>query len=155
MAIDTMERHHLKFDLSMKTLTGESVWAHSAVLPGRFLYSLIFIFSSFAHFRKPTIDFAASQGVPLAQYLVPLSGLIALIGGLSILIGYRARWGALLIMLFLIPVTLTMHNFWAVADPMQAQIQQIMFMKNLSILGGALLIFYFGAGPMSVDGMKR
>ena len=82
---------------------------------------------------------------------VPLSGIIALLGGVSILLGYKARYGAWLIVLFLVPVTLTMHNFWAVTDPVQAGMQKIMFLKNLSMLGAALMITYLGSGPMSLD----
>ncbi|HXH19695.1 MAG TPA: DoxX family protein [Chitinophagales bacterium] len=44
-----------------------------------------------------------------------------------------------------------MHNYWAVTDPAMAQIQQAMFMKNISMLGSALLIAYFGSGPFSLD----
>jgi putative oxidoreductase len=122
-----------------------------AVPVGRLLYVLIFLMSSLGHFSPQVIGYAAQQGVPMAGLLVPFSGLIALAGGLSILFGYRARIGAGLLVLFLVPVTLTMHRFWGVADPMMAQIQQAMFMKNLSMLGGALLIAYFGAGPFSLD----
>ena len=85
---------------------------------------------------------------------VPVSGLIAVAGGLSILVGYRAKLGAWLVVLFLVPVTLMMHKFWAVPDPMMAQIQMMMFMKNLSMLGGALLITQFGAGPLSLDARR-
>jgi putative oxidoreductase len=123
----------------------------AVVVLGRFLFALIFLLSGFNHFSKQTIDYAASQGVPLASVAVPLSGILALAGALSILLGYRAKIGALLIALFLVPVTLTMHNFWAVADPAMAQTQMIMFMKNLSMLGAALLISQFGAGPLSLD----
>ena len=56
--------------------------------------------------------------------------------------------------LFLIPVTLMMHKFWTVTDPTMAQIQMIMFMKNVSMLGGALLISQFGAGPFSLEGRR-
>jgi len=56
--------------------------------------------------------------------------------------------------LFLIPVTFMMHKFWTVSDPMMAQIQMVMFMKNVSMLGGALLISYFGAGPFSLDARR-
>jgi putative oxidoreductase len=122
-----------------------------AVLAGRVLYSAIFVMTLVGHFSPMTIGYAAQSGVPLPGLLVPLSGIIAGVGGLSILLGYRAKLGAWLIVLFLVPVTLTMHNFWAVADPMMAQMQQAMFMKNLSMLGGALLIAYFGAGPLSLD----
>jgi putative oxidoreductase len=82
---------------------------------------------------------------------VPVSGILALIGALSILLGYRAKIGAWLLVLFLIPVTLTMHKFWGVSDPTAAQMQMAMFMKNVSMLGGALLITQFGAGPWSLD----
>ena len=122
-----------------------------AVPLGRLFFALIFLMSTPGHFTSKTIGYAASHGVPMASILVPISGLIALAGGLSILLGYKARWGAWLIVLFLVPVTLSMHNFWAVTDPTAAQMQQIMFMKNLSMLGGALLISYFGSGPLSLD----
>ena len=65
--------------------------------------------------------------------------------------GYHAKFGAWLIALFLIPVTFMMHRFWIVTDPMMAQIQMIMFMKNFAMLGGALLISQFVAGPLSLD----
>src|SRR6266568_2324874 len=122
------------------------------VLLGRLLFVLIFLMAGPNHFSKQTIAFAASQGVPLASIAVPLSGVLALAGGLSILLGYRAKLGAWLIALFLVPVTLMMHKFWTVQDPMMAQIQMILFMKNVSMLGGALLISQFGAGPFSLDG---
>src|SRR5246500_289206 len=120
------------------------------VLMGRFFFALIFLMSGANHFSKQTIGYAASQGVPLASIAVPLSGIIALAGGLSILLGYRAKIGAWLIALFLVGVT-PLHSFWAVQDPMMAQMQMIMFMKNISMLGGALLISQFGAGPFSID----
>ena len=103
------------------------------------------------HFTEKTIGYAASHGVPLASLSVPLSGAMVFVGALSVLLGYKARYGAWLIVLFLIPVTLSMHNFWAVSDPAAAGIQQIMFMKNMSMLGAALLIAHFGSGPLSLD----
>jgi putative oxidoreductase len=124
------------------------------VLLGRLLFAGIFLMFGPAHFSKQLIGYAASQGVPLAPVMVPLSGLIAVAGGLSILLGYRARVGAWLIVIFLVPVTLMMHKFWAINDPMMAQVQMMMFMKNMAILGGALLISQFGAGPFSLDARR-
>jgi putative oxidoreductase len=124
------------------------------VVLGRFLFALIFLMSALGHFSKQTIAYAASQGVPLASLAVPFSGILALFGGLSILLGYRAKIGAWLIVLFLVPVSFMMHKFWTVTDPMAAQIQMIMFMKNVSILGGALLISQFGTGPFSLDARR-
>ena len=125
------------------------------VLLGRVLYAAIFIMAAPGHFSAGTIGYAASQGVPLASIAVPLSGMIALAGGLSILLGYRAKWGAWLIVLFLVPVTFIVHNFWAMTDPNAAQMQQIMFMKNVSMLGAALMIAHFGSGPLSLDGRMK
>jgi putative oxidoreductase len=116
---------------------------------GRLFFSLIFLMSGFTHFSKQTIGFAASQGVPAASVIVPLSGIIAAIGALSILLGYRAKFGAWLIVLFLIGVT-PMHKFWGISDPMMAQMQMVMFMKNVSMLGGALLISQIGSGAWSL-----
>lgn len=124
------------------------------VLLGRLLYSAIFIHAIIPHFSSRTIEYAASQGVPAPGLLVPLAGILAFLGGLSILLGYKAKVGAWLIVIFLLPVTYMIHNFWNVADPIAEQIQYIMFMKNLSMLGGALLLTYFGSGPCSIDSRK-
>ena len=124
--------------------------AFPIVLLGRVLFALIFLMTIFNHFSSQTIAYAASQGVPLASLIVPLSGIIAVLGGLSIVLGYHAKFGAWMIVLFLIAVT-PMHKFWGVSDPMMRQMQLVMFLKNLSMLGGALLITQLGAGPWSID----
>jgi len=135
--------------------TKKSSWTDYLVLLGRALFVTIFFMSAPLHFTSGTIAYAANQGVPFAGILVPISGAIALLGALSVLLGYYAKIGAWLLILFLVPVTLTMHNFWAVSDSSMAQIQQIMFLKNLSMLGGALLIAHFGAGPRSLDALRK
>jgi len=124
----------------------------AVVVLGRFFFALIFLMAGANHFSKQSIGYAVSAGVRLASIAVPLSGVLAIAGGLSILLGYRAKLGGWLIVLFLVPVTLMMHKFWLVQDPMMAQIQMILFMKNVSMLGAALLISQFGAGPFSLDG---
>jgi len=124
-------------------------------LIGRIFFSLIFLQTAFGHFSGKTIAYAASQHVPLPSLLVPFSGVLAILGGLSIALGYKARWGAWLIVVFLVPVTIMMHNFWTITDPMMRQMQMVMFMKNISMLGGALLITYFGSGPLSIDAQKH
>jgi putative oxidoreductase len=121
---------------------------------GRQLFSVIFIIASAGHFTSGTIELAIQHGVPMASLLVPVSGLIALAGGLSLLFGYRAKLGAWLLVLFLVPVTLTIHNFWAVSDPIMFQIQLTLFMRNVMLIGGALLFAYFGAGELSLDAYR-
>jgi putative oxidoreductase len=125
------------------------------VLAGRLFYSAIFLMTAVGHFSGKMVGYAAAAGVPFPSLAVPASGLVAIAGGLSVLLGYRARIGAWLLVLFLVPVTLTMHNFWAVKDPMMAQMQMAMFMKNLALLGTALLISQFGTGPWSLDARQK
>src|SRR2546426_6570878 len=108
----------------------------SIVLLGRFLFSLIFSRAAAGDFSKETLAYAAAQGVPSASITVPFCGIIALLGRLSILFGYRSKIGAWIIVLFLIPVSLAMHKFWGVTDPMMAKMQMAHFMKNVSILAG-------------------
>jgi putative oxidoreductase len=132
-----------------------SISEAALVVLGRLLFVLIFLISSPGQFSSNTIGYAASHGVPLASFAVPAAGITALLGGLSILLGYHAKLGGWLIVLFLVPVTLTMHNFWAVQDPMQAQMQMIMFMKNVSMLGAALIISQLGVGPFSLDARSQ
>ena len=89
--------------------------------------------------------------MPLAGLAVPASGLLAIAGGLSVPFGYHAKVGAWMLIAFLLPVTVMMHSFWRLSDPVAIHIQQAMFMKNLSMMGAALFIVAFGAGPMSLD----
>ena len=136
------------------TVAQERDLARFVTLAGRVLYSAIFIMASLGHFSRAEIDYAAQQGVPMAGLLVPFSGVMALAGGVSVLLGYRTKIGAWVLVLFLIPVTVMLHNFWAVKDPMMAQMQLAMFMKNISMMGAALLISQFGAGPLSLDARR-
>lgn len=97
------------------------------------------------------LDFAgtqeqiAGQGLPLAGLLTVGAIVFELAGALSVLLGYKARWGALLLILFLIPTTLIFHTDFS----QQAQVTQ--FFKNLAIIGGLLFVTYYGSGPLSVD----
>jgi putative oxidoreductase len=138
-----------------RSLTEAPTVAGSIVLLGRLFFALIFLMAGPNHFASQTIAYAASQGVPLASIVVPFSGALAIVGGLSILLGYRARIGAWLIALFLVGVTPMMHKFWVVADPTMHQLQMIMFMKNMAMLGGALLITQFGSGSLSLDSRRK
>jgi putative oxidoreductase len=122
---------------------------------GRFLFSLIFIISGFNHFTSGSVSYADSMGLPLADFLVPISGLMAIVGGTSLLIGLHARAGGVLLLFFLIPVTLIMHNFWRTQDPIEAQMQLIHFLKNTALIGGIILIIFFGGGPFSLDNRKK
>jgi putative oxidoreductase len=104
-------------------------------LLGRPLCSLIFVTAAPRHFSYEGIQHAADLGVPLAGILVPLSGFMALAGGLSIAVGYKTKWGAWTLVAFLVPVTFCMHAFWRLHDPATVTVQRAMFAKNLSLIG--------------------
>jgi Predicted membrane protein len=123
---------------------------HYLPLIARILFSMMFIWAGFGHFFSSTIAYGATHGVPMASLFVPLAGVFALLGGLSILLGYKVKIGAWLIVIFLVPVTFMMHNFWMMEDPMAMRLQRIMFMKNLAMIGGALMFAYFGSGSYSL-----
>jgi putative oxidoreductase len=121
------------------------------LLLGRVLFSSIFILKSFDHFTAKSIAHATSMGVPMPSLLCPLSGVIILLGGLSILLGYKARLGAWLLVIFLIPTTLMMHKFWTSEAGYSAMMEAYCFLKNLSMIGAALIVAYFGSGPLSLS----
>lgn len=131
-----------------------STWTRYLVPLGRLAFAGVFVAFARGNFSPEGVAWATQQGVPLARVLVPLAGVISLLGALSVILGYRAKIGAWLLVLFLVPVTGMMHNFWAVKDPMMAQFQFGFFMANLSRIGAAFLIAYFGAGPFSLDALR-
>ncbi len=124
-------------------------------LLGRVLFSSIFLIKSLEHFSPDIINRAANAGVIGASWLVPVSGIIALLGGLSILLGYKAKIGAWLLVIFLLPTAFAVHNFWISQDFFSNMMHQYCFFKNLSLTGAALMIAYFGSGPFSLDGSKE
>ena len=126
--------------------------SNTAVLVGRILLGALFILSGFGKITgyEGTAGYMASKGMPLVNLLLPAAIAIELGGGLLLAIGYKARWAALAIFLFLIPTTLIFHAFWGI-DPKEAAMQQINFLKNVSIAGGMLMVFAHGPGAFSVD----
>ena len=90
----------------------------------------------------------------MAQFLVPVGGVIAFLGGLSILLGYKAKIGAWLLIIFLVPTTFMMHKFWLSEDFFSNMMHQYCFFKNASLLGAALMIACVGSGPLSLDKNK-
>lgn len=97
------------------------------------------------------MNHAIHMGVPMAHVLVPLAGLLSFLGGMSILLGYKARIGAWLLVIFLVPTTLMIHRFWEMKDGHIIMLQHLCFLKNLSMLGAVLMVAYFGSGPLSLS----
>lgn len=125
------------------------------LLVGRVLLALMFVLSGFGKLMniEGTAGYIASGGLPLATTLAVIVGLLELFGGLAIVVGFHARWAALALGLFTLVASLLFHNFWAMpAD--KAFMQQLMFMKNLSVAGGMFIVAALGAGPMSFDARR-
>jgi putative oxidoreductase len=121
-------------------------------LAGRVLLSLLFLMSGFGKITgfAGTAGYMASKGLPMVEVLLAITIVIELAGALMIISGFKARLGAAALFLWMIPVTFLFHNYWAMpAD--QQMIQQIMFMKNLAIMGGLLIVMGLGSGPVSAD----
>jgi len=121
-------------------------------LLARALLAVLFIQSGWGKLMgfAGVVGYIAAKDLPMPQVLAVMSVAIELGGGILLLIGWRARWVALLFVVFVLVITPIFHNFWNAAAN-QVQSQQINFMKNLAILGGMLMVVAFGPGRFSVD----
>lgn len=121
------------------------------LLIGRFLFSLIFIINGISHFTPQTIHYAAYMGVPAPTVLVPIAGIIVFLGALTILLGYKGRLGAWILAVFLLVTAFGIHRFWQAPDAHGSIMHHFCFWKNISLIGAALMVTYFGTGPYSLD----
>jgi uncharacterized membrane protein YphA (DoxX/SURF4 family) len=111
-------------------------------LAGRILFGGFFVLSGLRHFQHLDMmaGFTGSKGVPSPRLAVMASGLLIILGGISILLGLQPRWGVALVSAFLIPVTLLMHQYWKHTDPMMRINDEVNFLKNVALLGGAWML---------------
>lgn len=116
-------------------------------LAARILISTIFIMAAINKSMDllGSEQYMAAYGIPAPGVLLVLSIIIEFFCGLSILLGFKAKWGAIVLFIYLIPTTLIFHT------ELTDQIQSIMLLKNLSIMGGLLMIANYGSGPYSID----
>ncbi len=113
------------------------------VLIGRILFSALFLNSAVGHLTKSEMmaGYSKSKGVPAARAAVIVSGVLLLLGGLSVLLGIWPDLGALLLVVFLLPTAVLMHAFWKETDPMARQGDMIHFLKDVGLAGAALMLF--------------
>jgi putative oxidoreductase len=121
---------------------------------GRVLLCTIFLLSALGN-KIPNFQavagYMAKEGVPAPQVMLAGAIVFLIAGGLSVILGYKARIGAALLLVFLVLATYFFHDFWTVSDPQARQEQTIQFLKNLGLMGAMLLIIANGTGPMSLD----
>ncbi|RME76633.1 MAG: DoxX family protein [Chloroflexi bacterium] len=111
-------------------------------LIGRILLGLFFLMNAVSHFSRAEMltGYAASKGVPAPRLAVLGTGVLLLIGSLSILTGFQPVIGVIALVLFFLPVTFMMHNFWAVQDEQTKMMEMVQFMKNMALLGAVLTL---------------
>ena len=124
-------------------------------LIGRVLLALMFVLAGFSKISgfDGTVGYIASGGLPAPSLLAVLTIIVEVGGGLAIIFGFGTRWAALVLAGFTLLASLSFHAFWKVpAD--QQMVQQLLFMKNISVVGGLLVLAAFGAGAFSLDARR-
>lgn len=112
------------------------------MLVGRVLFGMFFLTAGANHFMKKgsMIAYAQSKGVPSANLAVPLTGLLLVLGGLGVVLNQYFDLSLWLLIIFLVPTSLMMHKFWAETDPAAKQSEMTNFMKNVALIGAALML---------------
>jgi uncharacterized membrane protein YphA (DoxX/SURF4 family) len=110
---------------------------------GRILFGGFFLMSGINHFTKleAMTGYAKYKKLPAAKLGVLISGLMLVIGGLSVILGYYADLGALLLAIFLVLAAVIFHNFWKETDATAKQNEMLGFMKDIALAGAALILF--------------
>lgn len=109
---------------------------------GRIIVGVYFLFNAFNHFGQLNMmtGYAQSKGVPAPKLAVIVAGVLLLLGGLSVLFWQYLFWGMIALVVFFVPVTFTMHNFWAIEDQQTKMVEMVNFTKNMALLGFALIV---------------
>lgn len=112
-----------------------------AFLIGRILIGLFFLFAGFNHFGRLNMmaGYAKMKGTPAPKLAVGGSGVLLLLGGASLLLGFHPSVGVILLVIFLLPTSFMIHNFWAIQDPQAKMGEMAQFQKNIAILGLLLM----------------
>ena len=124
-------------------------------LAGRILLALMFVLAGFSKIAgfAGTVGYMQSKGMPAAELLAALTIVLEIAGGLALMFGFMTRWAALALAAFTLLASLIFHNFWAVPEA-QRMVQNLMFMKNLSVIGGLLVLAAIGPGNWSLDAKR-
>jgi putative oxidoreductase len=123
------------------------------VVAGRVLLALIFVTSGFSKLGgiEATAGYITSVGLPAGGALALAAGVLEVVAGSALVVGFKARWAALALGVFAVLTGLLFHAYWS-APADQQFVQQLLFMKNLAIAGGLFMVAALGAGPLSFDG---
>ena len=125
------------------------------LLVARILLAFMFVLSGFGKLGglEGTAGYIASVGLPSPTLLALGAGVLEVVAGVALIIGFQARWAALALAVFTLVATFLFHAYWAVPAEQQFM-QQLMFQKNLAVVGGLLVVYTFGAGVLSFDARR-
>lgn len=128
----------------------------TASLIGRTLLVALFLLSAYNKFMglDGTAKYIASRGLPQPQLLAMASAVVEVAAAIMVIVGFKARYAALVLAAFMVVVTPIFHDYWNLAEP-QRYGQYLHFWKNMAILGGLLLVVAHGPGGLSIDGRDR
>ena len=101
-----------------------------------------------------TVGYFGSLGLPVATLAVVVAIIAEVLGGIALLVGFQTRIVAILLAIFTLAASIAGHAFWA-APADAAFIQQLLFLKNIAVIGGLLVLASAGAGKFSIDGYKQ
>lgn len=124
-------------------------------LVGRIMLAVLFLpagLSKIGGFAG-TAGYIASKGLPLPEVGAAIAIAVEVLGGLALILGFGTRWAALILAVFTVVAGVFFHNFWA-SPADQQMVLQIMFMKNIAVAGGLLLLAAWGPGSISVDAKR-
>jgi putative oxidoreductase len=125
------------------------------VLVGRLLMAALFLPAGISKLTgfAGTVGYIASKGAPLPEVAAIIAIIVEIGGGLALILGFKVRWAALVLAVFTLAATVMFHNYWAMPAAQQ-MVQQLMFMKNVAVIGGLLTLAAWGAGAWSLDAKK-
>ncbi len=126
------------------------------IVIARILLALMFVLAGISKLTglEGTAGYIASKGLPAPMLLAVAAGVVELVAGVLLIVGWQARWAALALAAFTLVASIIFHNYWTMPAEQQ-MMQQLMFLKNLAVTGGLLFVFAFGAGSLSLDARRN
>ena len=124
-------------------------------LIGRLLLAALFLPAGLSKIGgfEGTVGYIASAGLPMPQLAAVIAIAVEVLAPIALILGWGTRWAALVLAVFTLVATFGFHNFWAMPAE-QAMMQQLMFFKNIAVVGGLLVLAAFGAGALSIDARR-
>lgn len=135
-------------------MTGNT--SHAAALLGRFFLALMFVLAGYTKIGgfEGIAGYIGAKGLPLPQLVAAGTIVLELVAGLALMAGYRARWAAGALAVFTVLATVIFHAFWEVPAERQ-RVEYLLFIKNIAVVGGLLMVVALGAGRWSLDARRR